>query len=126
MAKANEITILLVDDEDALREIMKGFFTRKGFHTLEAENGQKALDVIKNVEKVDLIISDFQMPDLDGLGLFDQIKASSGSMPKFIFLSGYTDKSTDELISNGVSAVFEKPIDRKALLAKVKNLFEIE
>ncbi len=69
-------TVLLVDDSKALRLIASQVLTEAGYQVLEAEDGKKALELLDG-RKIDLIITDVYMPQLDGLGLVKQVKQLS-------------------------------------------------
>ncbi|MCM8780446.1 MAG: response regulator [Candidatus Omnitrophica bacterium] len=59
-------TILIVDDEEGIRRILSEFFRRKGYKTIEAQDGQQALDIVRSQE-VSVVLLDIQMPGMDGL-----------------------------------------------------------
>lgn len=62
-----EESILVVDDEERMRKLIKDFLTNKGYHILEAEDGEKALEIYQeNKSKIMLILLDVMMPKLDG------------------------------------------------------------
>ena len=70
--------ILIVDDESRMRKLIKDFLTAKGYCILEAEDGEKALQVFEqNSEKIDLILLDVMMPKLDGWSVLRQIRQTS-------------------------------------------------
>ena len=70
--------ILIVDDESRMRKLIKDFLTAKGYKILEAEDGEKALQVFEeNSEKIDLILLDVMMPKLDGWSVLRQIRQTS-------------------------------------------------
>lgn len=112
-------TILVVDDEEFLRQAIGFDYELRGFKVLLAANGHEAFDIFLR-EKVDLILSDVRMPNGDGLELLDRVKAHNPSVP-VIFISGYADLTLEEAYNRGVEAVFPKPFDRKALAAVVES-----
>jgi CheY-like chemotaxis protein len=116
--EAKDITILIVDDDLALRNAMVFDFKRKGFHVLDAENGEIAFEVIKN-NKVDLVLTDVRMPNGDGVELLENIKTLSPQLPVVMFITGFSDISLEDAYDKGVDAVFAKPFDRKELHAAV-------
>ena len=68
-------TILVVDDESRMRKLIKDFLVTKGFEILEAEDGERALQVFEeNQNKINLIILDVMMPKLDGWSVLRQIR----------------------------------------------------
>ena len=70
--------ILVVDDEQRMRKLIKDFLIAKGFDILEAEDGEKALEVFENNKnKISLILLDVMMPKLDGWSVLRQIRQES-------------------------------------------------
>lgn len=114
-------TLLVVDDEPVLREIMAEWFKREGYSTLTAENGLVALEILA-AHQVDVIISDIRMPVMDGMTMFREIKASGIYMPKIIFISGFSDISLREMYNLGVEAMVEKPFERHELLNALQSV----
>lgn len=108
--------VLIVDDERDLREALVFDFKRKGFTVYSAENGIKAIEIIKN-HKIDLVISDIRMSECDGLALLERIRSTTdGNPPSVIFITGFTDVTVDECLIRGAVKVFSKPYDRKELM----------
>ena len=71
-------SILIVDDESRMRKLIKDFLAAKGYNILEAEDGEKALQVFEeNSEKISLILLDVMMPKLDGWSVLRQIRQTS-------------------------------------------------
>jgi len=108
-------TILIVDDENDLREAVAFDFRRKGFTVLSAKSGLGALELVKS-SKVDLIISDIRMPDGDGFFLLEKIQSLEAKIP-LIFITGFTDRTEAECLQKGALKVIPKPFDRKALMS---------
>jgi CheY-like chemotaxis protein len=99
--------ILVVDDEQDLREAFTESLSALGFQTAEAASGRLAAERLGR-ESFDAILSDIRMPDGDGLYLLDRVRAKPGG-PLFIFFSGYSDYSEEELFSRGADGFFTKP-----------------
>ena len=77
-SKSMNKCILVVDDESRMRKLIKDFLAVKGFSILEAEDGEKALQVYEeNSQKIDLILLDVMMPKLDGWSVLRQIRQTS-------------------------------------------------
>lgn len=118
MTDFSKYTILVVDDEESLRETIAFDFQRKGFNVLLAENGKKAFDLcVKN--KVDMILSDIRMPGGDGLTLLDEIRKRDPRIPVLILLTGFSDVTEADCIKRGAKTVLSKPFDRKQLMNSV-------
>ena len=117
----SEATVLIVDDESELLEIMAAWFERARCRVLTAENGAQALEKIR-AERVHVLVSDIRMPVMDGISLVTNIKATGSYMPSVIFVSGFVDISDRLSCSLGVEAVFAKPIERRQLLSTVEQI----
>ena len=77
-----EDSILVVDDEERMRKLIKDFLNNKGYHILEAEDGEKALEVYEeNQSKIMLILLDVMMPKLDGWSVLRQIRQKNKDVP---------------------------------------------
>lgn len=123
----NNKHILLVDDDEHLIEIMKLHFTHEGYTTYTAFNGKLALEILeKHAEKIQVIISDVNMPEMDGYEFCQAIrKATETKSTPFIFLSNLaTLEEKLRGFSTGADDYIPKPIDLKELLIKVGNILE--
>jgi len=120
MTENKDITILVVDDEPDLREIISLEFEMLGWKTLMAENGRQAYDLIKT-NKINVVISDIRMPGGDGVELVDRLREASFEVPVVLFISGFADITREEAYAKGVEAIFSKPFDRKVLVRTVKQ-----
>jgi len=118
-------TILLVEDEDAVRLFGSRALRNKGYHVLEATDGEIALEVIaKSETPIDLIISDVVMPGMDGHTLVNLARQEIPGV-KTILMSGYSE----DVFRNGPDmdpgiAFLGKPFTLKGLAAKVKDVLE--
>jgi CheY-like chemotaxis protein len=94
------MTVLLVDDEETYRSILRDILTAKGWEVVQARNGQEALQKISSFH-VDIIVSDIYMPVMDGLKLNAAVHADPkfAQMP-FLFISGYDDGYTAGAVRN--------------------------
>ena len=83
--------VLVVDDNGSVRAYVKATLESEGFRTLEAEDGELGLELVRKVgSDIDLVISDIQMPKLDGIQLAKSVRAEFPAIP-IILISGYTD-----------------------------------
>lgn len=116
-------TILLVEDEDAVRMFSSRALKEKGYKILEASGGEEALEIVKSSEiPIDLIITDVIMPNMDGVEFVQKIRESSKNV-KVIFISGYTeDKFKNILEQDDVTYFLPKPFTLKDLAGKVKEV----
>lgn len=114
-----QASILLVDDEPFLREIMGGWLARAGSQVFCAEDGTEALKILGS-SKIDLIVSDVRMPVMNGIDLLKKIR-ETGTRTGVIFITGFSDVPLREAYDMGAEAVLEKPITREELLNMAKR-----
>ena len=116
--------ILVVDDEARMRKLIKDFLVAKGFSILEAEDGEKALEVFEeNKNKITLILLDVMMPKLDGWSVLRQIRQES-KVP--IIMLTARGEEQDELFGFelGVDEYISKPFSPKILVARVEAILK--
>ena len=116
--------ILVVDDEARMRKLIKDFLVAKGYSILEAEDGEKALEVFgENQSKIDLILLDVMMPKLDGWSVLRQIRQTS-KVP--IIMLTARGEEQDELFGFelGVDEYISKPFSPKILVARVEAILK--
>jgi CheY-like chemotaxis protein len=116
--KKPDCKILVVEDDQILREAVIGILNRCGFKTLEASGGTQALAIVKE-KQIDLVLSDVCMPDGDGNFLLNEVRKIYPVDPLFIFLTGFAEKSTKEAIKRGAFMVLSKPCSRTVLLGAI-------
>jgi len=116
-------TVLLVEDEDAVRAFGARALKNKGYNVLEANSGEAALEVLKDGgETVDLLITDVVMPRLDGPSLVRKVRETRPDMP-VIFISGYAEDSFRKRLGREAGIHFlPKPFSLKDLAGKVKEV----
>ena len=116
--------ILIVDDEARMRKLLKDFLKVKGFSILEAEDGEKAIEVFeKNKNRISLILLDVMMPKLDGWSVLRQIRQKS-KVP--IIMLTARGEEQDELFGFelGVDEYISKPFSPKILVARVEAILK--
>ena len=118
-------TILLVEDADAVRQVVRRALTKMGYRVLEASNGPQAIGVaIEHRHDIDLVLSDFVMPHMGGRELIDRIHGL-GLNPKILIMSGYID---DALLRGGGfppgAAFIEKPFTAEVIGRKVRDVLD--
>ena len=117
-----DITVLIVDDEARMRKLIKDFLVQKGYSILEAEDGEKALEVFEeNKNKIGIILLDVMMPKLDGWSVLRQIRQNS-NVP--IIMLTARGEEQDELFGFelGVDEYISKPFSPKILVARVEAI----
>ena len=114
--------ILVVEDEDAVRIFATEALKRQGYEVLQASDGYEALDVMEeNDFKVDLVVSDVKMPEMDGPTLYRELRQQRPDL-KFIFVSGYADNAFENQLEPGSEYVFlPKPYTLAQIAETVKE-----
>ena len=107
-------TILFVDDEESILNVVTEFFKRQGYKIHTARNGVEAMEIIGN-EKVDCCFTDINMPVMNGLDLAENIRLHDNTMP-VIVMTGYPSmENTIQTIKNGVVDFLIKPVNLKQM-----------
>jgi DNA-binding NtrC family response regulator len=112
-----EIQLLIADDDSATREMMGAFFRGKGYFVSLAENGKEALHLLG--EKIDLVISDYQMPGMDGKELVHRINKIRPSLPVILITGRSFGEGMDTSFLEYLYGYFPKPVDLKLLEASI-------
>jgi DNA-binding NtrC family response regulator len=112
--------ILIVDDEESVRFILKQMLEKGGFAAEAAINGEEALEKLKS-DHFDMLISDINMPKMDGVALLGKSKELFPSLP-VIFITAYgKDKIIMEAMKVGLADFIEKPFKMDEVLKVVKD-----
>ena len=116
-------TILIVDDEEGIRNSLGDYFERQRFTIILAENGVQALEKVRE-GKPEVIILDVQIPFLDGLEVCKKIRQDSGESIGIIMISGILNEAVDKIVGLelGADVYITKPFETRELLAQVKSL----
>lgn len=114
----SDLKILVVDDESRMRKLVRDFLVKKGYMVVEAEDGEKALDIFFKDNGISLVILDVMMPKLDGWEVCREIRKVS-KVP-IIMLTAKSEEQ-DELLGFelGVDEYISKPFSPKILVARV-------
>jgi len=117
-------TILLVEDEDAVRSFASRALASRGYTVLEAESGERALELVDEGNSIDLVVSDVVMPVMDGPTLLKSLR-KRGVATKIVFISGYAeDAFSRNLEGESDFAFLPKPFSLKQLAEAVKEAME--
>ncbi|MBC7659805.1 MAG: response regulator [Chitinophagaceae bacterium] len=120
MIHALDASVLIVENNTDLAEVLASDLVEMGYRVVSAENAKAALEKLAS-NKIFLILSDFQMPLMNGVELCEQVRKILPALP-FILITGMNDRDTAVLaLRAGVNAFLSKPFDRNQLLALVKK-----
>jgi CheY-like chemotaxis protein len=113
-------SILLVEDEPAVRQLFALALQRAGYHVYEARNGQEAIRIFdQHGDKIDLLLTDMRMPYMGGAELAHQLRGRRRTL-KLLCISGYPGSLDDDLASDFLA----KPFSRDDLLRKVREVLD--
>jgi len=116
--------IFVVDDEEAIREIVSSMLTSAGYACNQAGSGLQALEILNGGAQFDLLLSDLMMPELDGLGLLERVKERYPDMPVIMVTAVHDISVALGAIRNGAYDYLLKPFEREQLLATVRRALE--
>jgi two-component system, cell cycle sensor histidine kinase and response regulator CckA len=119
-------SVLLVEDEKAVRVLAKEFLTSAGYRVLDAADGMEALELVQQTrEAIALLLTDVVMPKMSGLELADKLHLLLPKL-KVLFMSGYvTDDLTSHLGSKNDLRLINKPFERAGLLKQVRKILDL-
>jgi len=117
-------SILVVDDELLIRDLLYDFFQQQGWNIAVAENGERALEILRS-RKIDVLLTDIKMPHMDGLSLTAQVRALYPTMP-VVLMTGYPSVETAvEGIRVKVEDYIIKPFNINKLFKVLKSQLEV-
>ena len=115
-------TILLVEDEDAVRVIVSAVLRRQGYHVLEAATPRAACDIFaRDSPSIDLLLTDVVMPEMNGPALAQRLIADRPEL-RVLFISGYADMATPIDAENPNLGFLSKPFQASVLTARVREM----
>jgi two-component system chemotaxis response regulator CheY len=120
------MNILVVDDSQTMRRIVRGILKGLGFtHIMEADNGLRALEILKK-EKIDFIVSDWNMPEVSGIELLKMVRATEQwkDLPFLMVTAEGKSEQVLEAVKNRVNNYVVKPFTPKVLEEKIGKIFE--
>ena len=116
------LAVVLVEDEQAVRELVRIILERAGHRVVEAASPEEAITRFNAMESVDLLLTDVVMPVMSGFDLFHTLVERLPSL-RVLFISGYTDYALFEpTIADRGAAFLEKPFSAEALIGKVREV----
>src|SRR5262249_9074507 len=115
-------SILVVDDEDFIADIVRGVLEREGHHVITANNGAAALDLLDRGQ-YDLILTDIKMPELSGYALYEKVRDKDEKLAeRMIFMTGdMVNSETNEFLQRTGNQYIPKPFAVDELLKSVNQ-----
>lgn len=124
MTTRKSAPLLLVDDDPSLLKLLGMRLTSEGFTVITATSGQEALRLLLR-EKIDLVISDLRMDEMDGLALFAEIQKNQPGMPVIILTAHGSIPEAVAATQQGVFSFLTKPVDRDALYKAIDDALKL-
>ncbi len=127
VAMSNKRTVLVIDDSINVRRFLSITLEKAGYHVEQAKDGQDAIEKLQEGIAVDVIMSDVEMPRLDGFGFLAQVKSIENceDIPVVMLTSRSGDKHRQLAMSLGAADYFSKPFKQNELLQTLKQLIDL-
>ncbi len=121
MITDDTIRLLVVDDEEGIRDVTEGYFLRKGYEVYTAGNGVEALEIVNKVP-LSCIFTDINMPVMDGLELAEKIRQIENTLP-VVVMTGYPSlENTIQTLKNGVVDYLIKPVNLEQMELTLRRI----
>lgn len=118
-----DYNILVIDDEAAQRDVLTGYLKKKGYKIFSASSGKEGIEIAKN-NSVDIILSDFKMPDLNGIEVLEQVKKINPEI-SFVIVTAYgTVENAVKAMRLGAFDYISKPVDLDELDLMIERIVE--
>jgi CheY-like chemotaxis protein/energy-coupling factor transporter ATP-binding protein EcfA2 len=116
--------LLIADDDPQMRRLIRGVLQREGYHVEEANDGLDTIDIVER-GGIDLVILDYDMPRLDGLGVLEELRAQvrTATVP-VIMLTARNDETEEKALDLGAQDYLTKPVQTRSLIARVKAVLK--
>ena len=120
----NKFTILVVDDEPYMTEMLQSFFEMNNYVCFTATDGVEALEILK-AEAIDIVITDIKMPKMNGLDLLKEIKGKHKGTSAVIMTGFSEEYTTSEALNSGADGYITKPFRNKELLLILRRIRQL-
>ena len=115
-------TVLVVDDDEHMREYVRASLELEGYSVLEAGTADEGMAVLEGEQQPQLILLDVMMPGMDGWGMLQRIQERHGSIPVIMFSGQVDERSAVHAEERGASAFVGKPFDPQQLIDQAKHI----
>ena len=115
--------ILVIDDEQSIRDLLDRLLRRKGYYVVLAESGRKGLELFRR-ERPDVIVLDLKMPEMDGLTVLRQIRSLNRSQPVIVLTGSRTAEMEQQVRALGVTEYIAKGFSLHLLGDALKRLLK--
>jgi DNA-binding NtrC family response regulator len=115
--------ILVIDDEQGIRDLLDTLLSRKGYDVVLAESGRKGLELFRR-ERPDVVVLDLKMPEMDGVTVLKQIRSLDSTLPVIILTGAGTPETEQQVRAMGVTEYVEKEFSLHLLGDSLKRLLK--
>ncbi|WP_027003934.1 response regulator [Hugenholtzia roseola] len=117
-------TILIVDDFASTRKVVRSCLERAGFSVLEGTNGKDAMKILNQNSRISLVVTDLNMPEMDGIQLTQEVRSHDayGSVPILLLTTEMRSNRKEEALRAGATALLPKPFTVEAFLEVVQKM----
>ena len=117
--------IMIVDDDPLVTLLVERVLTTQGYRIITAADGFKAIELYKKYQEViQLVITDFKMPGMDGMTLFNELRAINPQVPVALTSGFVEDDQLGAMMANGLRGFIPKPLTQQKLLEKVRSILD--
>ena len=117
-------TVLVIDDEEGIRNLLDTLLSRKGYEVVLASNGQKGLELFRR-KRPDVVVLDLKMPHMDGLAVLQQVRQLNPTQPVVILTGAGTAEAEQQVRALGVTEYVEKEFSLHRLGDALKRLLTL-
>ncbi|HVO85400.1 MAG TPA: response regulator [Syntrophobacteria bacterium] len=118
-------TVLVVDDEEYVRELLKTFLTEMGYQVIVASHGEEALDLAKK-ESLQVIILDVKMPGIDGIETCRRLKSDGGTCVIPVIVATALRETLPAVLDAGANDFVTKPFHLTELLTRIRSILRVK
>ena len=119
------LRVLVVDDNEALREVIAAILSESGCRCESAKNGVEAMQKVRQ-DRFDAVVTDIEMPDMDGIRLTKEINEHFSDLPVMIVTGHEEDSYREEALRAGAKEFLRKPFGVPDLIMKLHNMFPVQ
>ena len=117
--------IMIVDDDALVTLLVERVLTSEGYRIVTAPDGFRAVEIFKKIrDEVDLVITDFKMPGMDGAALFEELKRINPNVNAALTSGFVEDEQRDAMMARGLRGFIPKPMTQQKLLEKVRSILD--
>jgi len=117
--------IMIVDDDPLVTMLVERVLTTEGYRIVTASDAFKGIEIYKQYQaQLDLVIMDFKMPGMDGLALFNELRAINPEVPAALTSGFVEDDQLSAMLANGLRGFIPKPLTQQKLLQKVRAILD--